>query len=145
VGVDPQSRSAILDRVLELRAAGRAVVYTTHYMDEAYRICDRIAIVDRGRVLAIGTLAELLALRKPAVVIPLPRSASRGDQIDNARLFADKGYGLVLDQEGLDPASLLASIGSALERGDDLVRAMRAAEAHDPTTRIADLLDELAA
>jgi ABC-2 type transport system ATP-binding protein len=61
VGVDPQSRSAILDRVLELRAAGRAVVYTTHYMDEASRICDRIAIVDRGRVLALGTLAELLA------------------------------------------------------------------------------------
>ena len=61
VGVDPQSRSAILDRVLELRGAGRAVVYTTHYMDEASRICDRIAIVDQGRVLALGTLSELLA------------------------------------------------------------------------------------
>ena len=61
VGVDPQSRSAILDRVLELRGAGRAVVYTTHYMDEASRICDRIAIVDQGRVLALGTLAELLS------------------------------------------------------------------------------------
>lgn len=61
VGVDPQSRNAILDRVLELRAAERAVVYTTHYMDEAARICDRIAIVDQGRVLALGTLQELLA------------------------------------------------------------------------------------
>ncbi len=61
VGVDPQSRNAILDRVVELRSADRAVVYTTHYMEEAARICDRIAIVDAGRVLALGTLAELLS------------------------------------------------------------------------------------
>ena len=61
VGVDPQSRNAILDRVVELRTADRAVVYTTHYMDEAARICDRIAIVDGGRVLALGTTAELLS------------------------------------------------------------------------------------
>lgn len=61
VGVDPQSRNAILDRVVELRTADRAVVYTTHYMDEAARICDRIAIVDAGRVLALGTTAELLS------------------------------------------------------------------------------------
>jgi ABC-2 type transport system ATP-binding protein len=61
VGVDPQSRNAILDRVVELRTADRAVVYTTHYMDEAARICDRIAIVDGGKVLALGTTAELLS------------------------------------------------------------------------------------
>ncbi len=60
VGVDPQSRNAILDRVVELRGADRAVVYTTHYMDEAARICDRVAIVDQGRVLALGTVAELV-------------------------------------------------------------------------------------
>ena len=61
VGVDPQSRNAILDRVVELRGADRAVVYTTHYMDEAARICDRVAIVDHGRMLAVGTVAELVA------------------------------------------------------------------------------------
>ncbi len=61
VGVDPQSRNAILDRVVELRGAERAVVYTTHYMDEAARICDRIAIVDDGKMLAIGTVAELVS------------------------------------------------------------------------------------
>jgi ABC-2 type transport system ATP-binding protein len=61
VGVDPQSRNAILDRVLELRGADRAVVYTTHYMDEAARICDRIAIVDHGRMLALGTVADLVS------------------------------------------------------------------------------------
>jgi ABC-2 type transport system ATP-binding protein len=60
VGVDPQSRNAILERILELRAAGRTVIYTTHYMEEAARLCDRVAIVDQGRLLALGTLEELL-------------------------------------------------------------------------------------
>ena len=61
VGVDPQSRNAIFDNIAALRRDGHTVVYTTHYMEEAERLCDRIAIVDRGRLLAIGTLGELLA------------------------------------------------------------------------------------
>jgi ABC-2 type transport system ATP-binding protein len=60
VGVDPQSRNAILDRILELRALGRTVIYTTHYMEEAARLCDRVAIVDQGRLLALGTVEELV-------------------------------------------------------------------------------------
>ena len=60
-GVDPQSRTAILDVVQRLATEGRAVIYTTHYMEEAQRICSRVAIMDRGRVLAIGTVAELIA------------------------------------------------------------------------------------
>jgi ABC-2 type transport system ATP-binding protein len=59
-GVDPQSRNAILERILELRRAGRTVVYTTHYMEEAARLCDRVAIVDHGRVLALDTVDGLL-------------------------------------------------------------------------------------
>jgi len=61
VGVDPQSRNAILDRIVELRGQGRGIVYTTHYMEEASRICDRVAIIDHGRVLAMGTVAELVS------------------------------------------------------------------------------------
>ena len=61
VGVDPQSRHAILERVRELGAGGMGVVYTTHYMEEAERVCDRVAIVDRGRVVAEGTRRELVA------------------------------------------------------------------------------------
>jgi ABC-2 type transport system ATP-binding protein len=60
VGVDPQSRNAILERIAELRQQGRTVVYTTHYMEEVTRICDRVAIVDHGRVLALDTLEGLL-------------------------------------------------------------------------------------
>ncbi|HXU29472.1 MAG TPA: ABC transporter ATP-binding protein [Thermoanaerobaculia bacterium] len=62
VGVDPQSRNAIFDNLEELRRRGKALLYTTHYMEEAERLCDRIAIVDSGRVIAEGTLRELLRM-----------------------------------------------------------------------------------
>lgn len=60
-GVDPQSRNNILDMVRALAAEGRTIVYTTHYMEEASRLCDRVGIVDKGKLLAIGTVNELIA------------------------------------------------------------------------------------
>ena len=62
VGVDPQSRNAILESVEALSVEGMAVLYTTHYMEEAERLCDRIAIIDSGRFQAEGTRAELIRL-----------------------------------------------------------------------------------
>lgn len=59
-GVDPHSRSAIYAIVEALRAAGTTVVYTTHSMDEAQRLCDRVAIMDHGRVLAMDTVDALI-------------------------------------------------------------------------------------
>ena len=61
VGVDPQSRNKIFENIEALRREGKTVIYTTHYMEEAERLCDRIAIVDAGKLLAFGTLKELLA------------------------------------------------------------------------------------
>jgi len=62
VGIDPQSRNHILDTVRELNREGMTVLYTSHYMEEVEALCDRVAIVDHGRVIADGTLAELSAL-----------------------------------------------------------------------------------
>ena len=62
VGVDPQSRNAILESVEQLSAAGMAVLYTTHYMEEAERLCDRVGIIDEGEIKAEGTRAELVRL-----------------------------------------------------------------------------------
>ena len=59
VGLDPQTRASILDLVRSIAAGGAAVVYTTHYLDEAERLCDRIGIIDHGSILVEGTLQEL--------------------------------------------------------------------------------------
>jgi ABC-2 type transport system ATP-binding protein len=62
VGIDPQSRHAILSSVDALKAQGMAILYTTHYMEEAERLCDRIGIIDLGRLRAEGTRRDLVAL-----------------------------------------------------------------------------------
>jgi len=61
VGVDPQSRNAIFDSILALNAEGRTVVYTTHYIEEAQRLCDRVGIMDHGKLLALDTVDGLIA------------------------------------------------------------------------------------
>jgi lipooligosaccharide transport system ATP-binding protein len=62
-GLDPAVRLALWSRIRELRAAGTTVLITTHYMDEAQRLCDQVAIVSAGRVIAAGTPAELITTR----------------------------------------------------------------------------------
>jgi len=62
VGVDPQSRNAILESVESLSREGMAVIYTTHYMEEAERLCDRVAIIDEGKLQAEGTRRELVSM-----------------------------------------------------------------------------------
>ena len=60
-GLDPQARRQLWDLIEEFKRAGRTILLTTHYMEEAERLCDRVAIVDRGKVIALGTPAELVA------------------------------------------------------------------------------------
>jgi ABC-2 type transport system ATP-binding protein len=75
-GVDPQSRNNILEMVADLAKKGKAVIYTTHYMEEAAKICDRIAIMDRGKILAMGTLEQLLAQHGGKSVVTVSRAGA---------------------------------------------------------------------
>ena len=71
VGVDPQSRNAIFDNLEELKKRGKTLVYTTHYMEEAERLCDRIVIIDHGKVIADDTLQGLHQLLPATNVIAI--------------------------------------------------------------------------
>jgi len=62
VGVDPQSRNMIFDTIEELKRDGRTIIYTTHYMEEAERLCNRVAIIDHGAILALDTVDGLIDL-----------------------------------------------------------------------------------
>ena len=76
VGVDPQSRNAIFDNLEELKRRGKALLYTTHYMEEAERLADRIVVIDSGKVVANDTLAGLYA--------GVADKADRPDMLDRA-------------------------------------------------------------
>ena len=128
-----------LDASLEGRPGYRQFEYLDAEFADALACAD--VVVSRG---GANSLAELMALRKPAVVIPLPTSASRGDQIENARLFAERGYGIDAPQEGLDPLLLIDRVREALQKAPDLVAAMERDQAADPAARIVDLIEEVA-
>ncbi len=71
VGVDPQSRNSILEGIVRLNREGATVVYTSHYMEEVERICSRIAVLDKGRVIAYGTKDELLDMIPAGVTLTI--------------------------------------------------------------------------
>ena len=88
-GLDPQSRRQLWDVIRAQKDRGRTVVVTTHYMDEAERLCDRVAVIDHGRAIALGTPAELIARVGGEHVIDLdiaPDSAARPAPADLAAL-----------------------------------------------------------
>ena len=130
VGVDPQSRHAILESVNRFGEVGMAVLYTTHYMEEAERLCDRIGIIDRGRLVAEGTRRELIALVEQQDSITL--SATGG-----LEAFAAECQALA----GVARADVTSS-GVQLVVGDGgqlLPRVLELAERHDVAVRSVDL------
>jgi len=91
VGVDPQSRHFLLDSIAALPAAGTTVIYTSHYMEEVEAICQRIAIIDQGQVLAEGTLEDILHSPEPLLDLHLEQRmpeaiASRYQAVQEAPL-----------------------------------------------------------
>ena len=93
-GLDPQSRRQLWDIIRDLRKRGRTIVLTTHYMDEAERLCDQVAIVDQGKVIALGSPAELIRSLGGDHVVEFaldgnairatPGEAGRGNSADRA-------------------------------------------------------------
>jgi len=91
VGVDPQSRERIYEMIGELAGRGVALLYTTHYMEEAERLCDRVAIIDGGRVIAVGTRDELVratvgAGRRLVVHAAAPIPSGLGERFPQATI-----------------------------------------------------------
>ncbi|MDI6603146.1 MAG: ATP-binding cassette domain-containing protein [Patescibacteria group bacterium] len=80
LGVDPQSRELIFENIFKIRERGVAILYTTHYLEEAERLCDRINIIDEGKSLALGSLDELLTRLEAKIEIK-PTKAGRLEQL----------------------------------------------------------------
>jgi ABC-2 type transport system ATP-binding protein len=80
-GVDPQSRNNILEIVKRLASEGRTIVYTTHYMEEAARLCDRVGVIDHGRLLDVGTVHELVARHGGDTVVVVERTGEPEQRI----------------------------------------------------------------
>lgn len=74
-GVDPQSRNNILEIVRNLAEQGRTIVYTTHYMEEASKLCSRVGVIDRGRLLALGPVPRLIAEHGGRSVVSVQRAS----------------------------------------------------------------------
>ena len=116
-GLDPQARRHLWDLVDGLKHAGRTIILTTHYMDEAERLCDRVAIMDHGRIIALGTPQQLIA-------------SIGGEHIVE---FAITGHE---NGDGLDPALVTAIPGVQSHRVDAGVHQLSVRELHTAVPRI---------
>ena len=85
-GLDPSSRRQLWDIIRSFREAGKTILLTTHYMDEAERLCDRVGIVDQGRVIALGTPRELIASVGGDHVIEFSVRVEQNSSVDSQRL-----------------------------------------------------------
>ena len=103
-GLDPQARRTIWDLVRDIRARGKTVFLTTHLMEEAERLCDRVAIIDHGRIVDIGTPAELVWRHCPerTVIVTTDDPEAEGwfAQIDGVRSVERNGSEVVLNGHG---------------------------------------------
>ncbi len=83
-GLDPHARQHLWDRLGSLRAAGRTLILTTHYMEEAERLCDRVAILDQGKIRALGAPRELVERALPRFVLEIREPVDEGLSLDPA-------------------------------------------------------------
>ncbi|PYT77626.1 MAG: export ABC transporter ATP-binding protein [Acidobacteria bacterium] len=112
VGVDPQSRNHIFEMIEKLRAEGMSLIYTTHYMEEAERLCDRIAIIDHGKIIALGMHADLVRTTFGSRSQVLARYAGADERI--AAWVFERG-GQVVDGTAQFSIEHPAEVGALLE------------------------------
>jgi ABC-2 type transport system ATP-binding protein len=132
VGVDPQSRNSILESVESLSAEGMAVLYTTHYMEEAERLCDRVAIIDEGTIKAEGTRRELVSMvgKRDRITITATGDVSRASQAagEVQGVFeasqSDQGLEVLAD----DASSLLPELLSRISAGGAVITGVEVVE-----------------
>ncbi len=136
VGIDPQSRSHLLDGVRELSRQGVGVIYATHYMEEIEAVCQRVAIMDRGRLLRQGPLDELLERGGSSVRIKVPSSTP--ELIAEFRRIADVivdpggGLTLIIKNGDLQPQRA-SSLRHVLDLLDDARIPLTAIETQEPS------------
>jgi ABC-2 type transport system ATP-binding protein len=142
VGVDLESREQLLAQVRRARAAGAAVVYSTHYMEEAERICDRVCLVDRGRLVAAGTVEELIVRAGGRTRVDLTYRGSLPGGWDRGL----SGHGIRLLPTGLGNGRLSLELPSHAEIGG-VLEGVRAAGARvlDFSLHTANLADAFVA
>ncbi len=122
VGVDPQSRVRLLEMVQEQADGGTCVLYTTHYMEEAENVCDRLAIMDHGRVIAAGTLAELRAMSGEQDIVRLV------GRFDPDAVERELGERVGFEVVHADDASLRLAMTNASGKLPELFAALAATE-----------------
>ena len=115
-GLDPQSRRQLWDVVLRFREAGGTILLTTHYMEEAERLCDRVAVMDHGRVIALGTPRQLIASLGAEHVVEF--ALADGAQLEDPPLQALPGVAAVRRDDGktrLTVARVLETVPALLQ------------------------------
>jgi ABC-2 type transport system ATP-binding protein len=123
-GLDPQARRNLWDLVDRLRSAGRTIILTTHYMDEAEHLCDRVAIMDHGRIIALGTPKQLIA-------------SVGGDHV------VEFAIGIEAEEERVDVRKLMAIPGVQAHRVDGGQHQLSVVELHTTVPRIFSVLAEM--
>jgi ABC-2 type transport system ATP-binding protein len=132
VGVDPQSRNAILASVAELGQGGMAILYTTHYMEEAERLCHRVGIIDEGRIRAEGTRRQLVDLVGQRDRIRLIATGDLAGALGSVRLIPGvheaTAHEDALDLLVADGRSLLPGLLGALSSSGLVIRSVEVIE-----------------